>query len=577
MRTALVLFCFAALAAPHGESARTAPPATTGPQVYPTGGPTDTPNDPRGGPITPRAKEGEHTWEVWWAYHRELILAPRSRGTPVTGVRAPGNDAPSRTRLREERLFDLLVEALEDKNHNVRAAAAVALGKTGMEKADKQLGRHLHAPPEGWFDVREASIYGAGLLGLGYNRNLFATIAGDKDRETKERGLALVGLLMDGTKESADHLDWHLNFFHSGFRAEADTAPVRAEQDRRRLAAHLLGFSAHEGYTRLLLQVAAGARKWGGGEQGLAITALGRRRARDEKETLFRMFRDRDLDREARRSVPIALGLVLRPDDADDLRRLARFVKEARNDPVAQHFTVMALGQIGGATAASLLLTLLEDRVLVADRDKQFVWLALGLCGSASAEARDALMVAYENEPTQANWAVQSLALGLARHKPAQALTRKRLEGGAQADFQVWAPLALGLHGDASAVELVRDLFRRRSDPKVRESCAIALALLLRGGAVPELIDVLENSGTMHARAAAVTALGLLPEPTAAAVDALVAAFRRDSNDESVRTMAIIALGALGDPRAVPLSALLSSNYNYFIRCLALDEIASYL
>ncbi|MGQ0614135.1 MAG: HEAT repeat domain-containing protein [Planctomycetaceae bacterium] len=577
MRTLALLFLLARIAAPHGESSRTAPPATTGPQVFPTGGPTDSPNDPRGGPVTPRAKDGEHTWEVWWAYHRELLLAPRSRGAPVTGVRAPANDTMSRAKLRQERLFDLLVEALEDKNHNVRAAAAVALGKTGMERADKPLGRHLHLPPEGWFDVREASIYGAGLLGLGFNRKLFTTIAGDKDRETKERSLALVGLLMDGTKESADILAWHLGFFHSGFKAEAAAAPLRAEQERRRFAAHLLGFSAQEGYDSLLLQAAAGSRRWGGGEQGLAITALGRRRARDAKGMLFRMFFDRDLDREARRSVPIALGLMLRPDDVDDLRRLAGFVKEARNDPVAQHFTVMALGQIGGTTAATLLVELLEDRVLVADRDKQFVWLALGLCGGGSTEARDALLVAYEKEMTQANWAVQAIALGLARHKPAQALTLGRLEGGAQADFQIWAPLALGLHGDATAVEVVRDLFRKRPDPKVRESCAIALAILLRHGAVPELIDVLENSGTMHARAAAVTALGLLPEPSAAAVDALVEAYRRDANNEAVRAMAVIALGALGDPRAVPLSALLSSNYNYFIQCLALIEIGSYL
>jgi len=49
-----------------------------------------------------------------------------------------------------------------------------------------------------------------------------------------------------------------------------------------------------------------------------------------------------------------------------------------------------------------------------------------------------------------------------------------------------------------------------------------------------------------------------------------------DSMPNVVRAMAVCALGALADPRPVPVSALLVRNYN-FIRCLALDEIASYL
>ena len=41
--------------------------------------------------------------------------------------------------------------------------------------------------------------------------------------------------------------------------------------------------------------------------------------------------------------------------------------------------------------------------------------------------------------------------------------------------------------------------------------------------------------------------------------------------------MAIVALGARVDPRVVPMSAKLVCNYNYFIPCLSLDEIASLL
>ena len=58
-------------------------------------------------------------------------------------------------------------------------------------------------------------------------------------------------------------------------------------------------------------------------------------------------------------------------------------------------------------------------------------------------------------------------------------------------------------------------------------------------------------------------------------VDALIAAYRRDSNQNSARAAAIIALGNLGDPRKMPLSAQFMRHYNYFIRSGALDVVAT--
>jgi len=71
--------------------------------------------------------------------------------------------------------------------------------------------------------------------------------------------------------------------------------------------------------------------------------------------------------------------------------------------------------------------------------------------------------------------------------------------------------------------------------------------------------------------------LGSFSNPPTETVDALIAAYRNDSNPDTLPAMAIIALGALVDPRSVPLSATLTTQYNYFVRCLALDEIARLL
>ena len=585
-----LLLCSAAFA--HGGSARTQPGAGGIPTVIvPFAGAGRPDAGPQGGPSTGTDRGKRHTWEVWWSYHREYYLALRVRGRPVTGVRAL-DDKKQRADLREGRLIDILLRALEDKDKDVRAAAAVALGKFGPSKGVRgPLERHIDQPPEGWPDVREGSIYGTGLLGLADNRRFLDTIAWDKDRAAREGGgvfvaleqsLALTGLMMDGTKESADLLLAHARYVRSGIRAGTEELPARAEQERRRFAIHLLGFVEQPGYDDFLGQVATG----GGTEadQALAITALGRRRAKDYKEPLFRILYDRRADKDVVRSAAIAIGMMLEPGDVDDLNRLARFVRDSRNDTIAQNFAVMALGQVGGDTSTELLRDLV--RAFGDEEDRAFVYLALGLCGVRSAAAREILLGAYQRADTDTEQGVLALACGIAKVKDAVPLTIQAIEKphqrdtsglGARGRFAGWAALALGFHGDGRGLAAVRRVLAENNDPFVREQAAIAVSLLQGSAAVEELMAILKDAGTLHAKAAVVIALGVLPEPTPQAVDALVGIYKDDSMPNTVRSMAISALGALADPRPVPVSALLVRNYDYFVRCRALEEIASYL
>jgi HEAT repeat protein len=137
--------------------------------------------------------------------------------------------------------------------------------------------------------------------------------------------------------------------------------------------------------------------------------------------------------------------------------------------------------------------------------------------------------------------------------------------------------LALGFHADARGLPAVRKVLKKYAHPQVRESAAYALVLMLRNKAVPELVEILKESGTLHERAAAAMALGLLPRPPEKAVDALKEIWRDETNNGQLRAAAIIALGAIGDVRTLPLSTRLIRHYNYFIRCAALDEIATLL
>ncbi|MCK6458866.1 MAG: hypothetical protein L6Q95_03115, partial [Planctomycetes bacterium] len=552
--------------------------------IVPTGGSGRPELGPEGGPTTESDRARRHTWEIWWSYNREYYLAQRARGTPVTGVRAL-DDKKQRADLREGRLIDLLLVAIEDKDKDVRSSAAVALGKFGVSKGIRgALERHINSPPEGWPDVREGSIYGTGLLGLGENRRFLDTIAWDKDRPTREQSIALTGLVMDGTQESADLLVAHAKYVHTTSKAGPEQPPSRAEQERRRFAAHLLGFVETGGYDDFLWQVASGGRAWGVGEQAMAITALGRRRAKTYKAPLFKLLYERGSDRNLARSAAIALGMMIEHGDTEDLRRLAQFVRDSRADTIAQNFGVMSLGQIGGETAVELLKDLL--RVFADEEDRAFVYLALGLCGIRSAAARDILLAEYHRADTEVEQGVLALACGIAKVRDAVPLTVQALESprkrdteglGARGRFAGWAALGLGFHGDPRGLPAVKKLLESSGDAFVREQAAVAVSLLMRSAAVRDLMAILKDAGTLHAKAAVVVALGVLPEPTPAAVDALVSVYKDDSMPNTVRALAICALGALAEPRPVPVSALLVRNYNYFVRCLALDEIASYL
>ncbi|MDH3590321.1 MAG: HEAT repeat domain-containing protein, partial [Planctomycetota bacterium] len=161
--------------------------------------------------------------------------------------------------------------------------------------------------------------------------------------------------------------------------------------------------------------------------------------------------------------------------------------------------------------------------------------------------------------------------------RPASGLRRPPGPTLQDGGFLKWGTLALGMLGATSKADKVRAIFKKYHHPAIRESAAISLALLKGRASVRGLVDVLKDAGSMHSKAAVVTALGLLPEPSRDAVDALVDAYKDDSNQDTVRAMAIIALGAMADPRPVALSALLTRDYNYFIRSYALDWIAALL
>jgi HEAT repeat protein len=611
MRVVWLVPLLASIALAHGGSGRS---TSGGGQGFGGGGVqvpggTTTPSGQRGGaPVTITSNQRQHTWRIWWAYNREMYLAGRLRGSPVSGgLRVDANNRTTRERLRKEVITPILIDALADKNNHVRSAAAVALGKFGDPQFNRKLKRRTDAPREKWFDVKEAALYAMGLLRLEDNRKFMTQIAGDKLRPLVARSIALTSLALDKSQRSTDTLVWHLKYHRSSLRFNADQSPTVSEEDRRRFAAHLLGFVDRKfDVNGLLSRAAAGSRRWTEATQGLAITALGRRRAREYKDDLFRMAYRRDVPRAAKQSIPIALGMMLSRSDKDDIKRLAKFATDFRREPAVRHFAVMALARIGGKQCIDILRGYVNDNVFNSAEDRAFVFLALGLIGAGSNEACETLMNEYRKRKPITTRAALALALGIARHKPAIPLTIDFLNktslgsaprGGGNSsgrgssgrggsgdvvqlrgrDFLAYGSLALGFHGSDDGLTTIREILRKYRDPKVESNAAIALVLIRRSEAIDDLKPILKDSGNAMTRGAIIMALGLVPEPKMELVKLLKAQYERDSNPDSVRAMAIVGLGALGDPRAVPMSVWFVRGYNYLIRCQALDLIARLL
>lgn len=583
MRAALCLALLSGAAWAHGGSTRSAPPVpTTGPQVVPVPGRTDSPSGRRGGPTTPIAATGKpHDWRTWWAYHREIFLGQRMRGKPKSGLEKLPDKRDERTELRDDVILPILLRAVGDKHHRVRSAAAVALGKVGLPDADGALKNHLTVRQEGWWDVRSGAIFGLGLLGDPGNRKTLLSMSRDKRREARERSMSYVGLLIDESPKSGDELIYMLRHVaKSGAKSRGDATRFQDKEELRRMQAHLVGFLDPQRFpVDSVLWAKIRSSKSSPAVRGLAVTALGRHGDAANTSQVFRLLSRIKQKREVRRSAAIALGRLIQNDDEGRIRQLARIARRDR-DPVVQHFALMSLAWIGGELAGRALADMAMDNTFGVVNDQLFLFLALGIVDTN--RARGTLMAEYERAGNKDKRAVLALALGLARHDKAIPLTIKRLRktslaGGQGSDFLAFGALALGFHGRADGLDTVREVLRKYAHPRVREGATIGLVLLRGNRAAKELTEILLKSGSAAEANAAAAALGLLPEPPRPVIDALDRAWRQDSNRDGVRAAAVVALGAIGDLRTLPLSARLIRHYNYFIRCLALDEIATLL
>ncbi|MGE3172003.1 MAG: HEAT repeat domain-containing protein [Planctomycetota bacterium] len=477
------------------------------------------------------------------------------------------------------RLRDVFLPRLRSRDQELRETAALAFGIAAQADADNvdllidlcrdtADGRAACAHAEVDDRTRAFACYGLGLIA---HRS--------DDPALARRVLTTLGELLADERDSSRNLE--VAAIHGISLLPCSDGPAGASLRRDALEYLDAYYRRDVGPGEQLLQAhvpTAVARLLGAtttdADAGLA-EGFKRRFAADLAEP------DRRRSRDLGRSAALALGRLGRAcaDDTaadawvcDLLLRTWREHKDAQT----RYFSIVALGQIGGAHARTMLLR--EFDRAGKSLEKPWVALAMGLCahqryeadhtaggaGHVEEEFGRALRDALREVKNPDSLAAFAVALGLCRFQPAaEDLRRLLLTNRMQDELAGHLCIGLALLGDLRSREDIRTVLQgsvRR--PLLLQRAAIALGKLGDKSVADDLQHLLAEGDPNLAKLAAIaSALGLIGDRRT------IAPLRRMLDDESLtelsRAFAAVALGGVGDKEPLPWNSKIAVGTNY--------------
>jgi HEAT repeat protein len=512
--------------------------------------------DPPATPGSNDPKVAITRWETWWAANKNawLRLSERLAGD------AP-NTTPSKTPLSERavkaaekkdealraRLAALFIEALSDKEFEVRTAAAVALGKTGDASASEPLRAAATKDPHK--DVRDSAVLGLGLLGRPTDIPFLERMLYDREELPRRRAFAAFALGLIGGDDAAVSL---LRFVDG----PPEGRPVEDLHKRPELAASTFLAMGMTGGADVLpaLRAAVTDGEHQEGVRAFAVISLGRMQDR-KSLSLVQTVLVSERDPGMRRAAAVALGKIATAADASAVTALTSAMTGDK-DPVTRHFATMSLGGIADPKIRALLR---EQFKKGAEGDASFAALALAL--QKDTESAPELRAALAKETDESAAGSLCIALGLLGDAPSGATIEKTLAGAKHLWLQGYAALSLGLVGATSSIPAIHARLGTEKDPRLRVNLAIALGLLRDPVARTYLVDTLRGADTFYERTSAVFALGALR--CTAAVSDIEVVYRDTKEKDILRAFAVVALGEIADPSPVPKLSRFSIDGNY--------------
>jgi HEAT repeat protein len=466
-----------------------------------------------------KSTEDPGRWEKWWQCNKEDFLIPRAvlapdvvgAGDAYTGTLGPPVEHEIRTAV-----IPLLEQALRDTDHQVRAAAALALGKVGDWREIKTL---LAALADRERSVSEAAILALGLLRESSVEQSLRDVLNDTNRNARERGLAAIALGYSGGDTARSALFDHLGatsdtegrtrvptiesarVLGAGLWAGADRKDGNA--DRSPLVASLMqrALSAPTLRDRMIL--------------GIGTAALSKPRDPGSLQFILQGLGDSRSD--VRAGCAIAAGRIIK---AEDRRSVQTLIAAAANEaePTPKRLMLISLGRIGGPDARKRLLAELDANLR---QDRAFAGLALGISGATDLAPR----------------------------------VRKEFDAASDDSLKGAMAIALGLMHDPDGIKVVGEVAKSKGNPELLRNLMWFFALDRGRGSASIVEQVLSEARIPEVHDAGCVALGLIGE-----LDSQTALIRHLTSTAPVtlRGAAAIGLGRMGDRRAVvPLSKVI--------------------
>jgi HEAT repeat protein len=507
-------------------------------------------------------------WETWWSNNKDAYLRLAERvGGDAPGATPSALPPSERAKEAEERretsmrkrLAVLFTEALADPSFEVRTAAAIALGKTGLPEGSEPLRRA--AATDVHKDVRDSAVIGLGLLGRQADIPFLEKMLFDREENARRRGFAAFAIGLIGGEDAAVTLLRFSDERPDGPKPE----PLRKKPE---LAASVFIGMGMTGCADVLprLRAAAADTEFDENVRSFALLSLGRLKDRASLSTLCAALTG-ERDPALRRAAALALGRAAGPDDAAVVAALAKALTEDR-DPLTKHFAATSLGTIGGVPVREALRRAFKEGD---EKDRAFAGLALGI--AKDAEFAPQVRAALEDRPDESDAGSLCIALGLMSDAASAPAIEKSMNGAKKVWLQGYAALALGMCGATSAVESLHKRLEHEQDPRMRMNLAIALGMLHDPKAKSYLVDTLRGADTFFEKGSAALALGALR--MSAAVPDLEVVARDGKSEEMLRAFTLVALGDIADPSPVPKLSRFSvdGNYDAAVRVDPLNEV----
>ena len=284
---------------------------------------------------------------------------------------------------------------------------------------------------------------------------------------------------------------------------------------------------------------------------------------------------------EVRMSCVLALGQIGDTDkDKIDVEiRKVLEVESTEGDQQSRHFSMIAMGQVGGRPGAGegneegirdarafLLNSLTKGKTGI----RPWAGLGVGVMERSLAEAnmapsgtakqvlRDQLKDA--NSPEQVG--AFAIGTGIAQDVESKDLLLAKLKETQEQNARGYIAVGLGLIGDTQAVKPIQDIVKEsKYKPDLLKQAAIGLGLLGDKELVLDLVAMLKDAKGLATQAAIASALGFIGDSRS--IDPLVEMLRNKDITATARGFAAVALGIVADKEMFPWNSKISTNINY--------------